>query len=198
MIDSHDVLGLIKIVYTIYLAIVFSMMALFVLVITRRKKVRPKFRIPFYGWIALLVVASVGIHVLTFNKIPWVKWDLSADAMAVDREFRIDIADYQIHLPSKQLLIREGETVRFNLGSADYTYGFGLFREDGTMVFQMQVVPGYENRLVWKFDRSGVYSIRSTEYSGPKGGNLLLKDAVIVATVPVPAQPYAPDESSSY
>ncbi|MBI5042367.1 MAG: hypothetical protein HZC10_00720 [Nitrospirae bacterium] len=50
------------------------------------------------------------------------------------------------------------------------------------MAFQMQVVPGHKNDLVWKFDKSGNYTIRSTEYSGPKGGNLFARNVVVVAS----------------
>ena len=52
----------------------------------------------------------------------------------------------------------------------------------------MQVVPGSTNDLVWKFEKPGKYSIRSTEYSGPKGGNILIKNAVAVASGPALAQ----------
>jgi len=48
------------------------------------------------------------------------------------------------------------------------------------MVFQMQVVPGHRNDILWKFDKPGIYSIRSTEYSGPKGVSMIIKDAVEV------------------
>jgi cytochrome c oxidase subunit 2 len=48
------------------------------------------------------------------------------------------------------------------------------------MVFQMQVIPGYENRLVWKFDAPGTYDVRSTEYSGPRHSEMFLKDAIRV------------------
>ena len=53
------------------------------------------------------------------------------------------------------------------------------------MMFQMQVVPGHRNDILWHFDREGVYTIRSTEYSGPKGVFMIMKDAVEV----VPANP---------
>jgi cytochrome c oxidase subunit 2 len=48
------------------------------------------------------------------------------------------------------------------------------------MVFQMQVLPGHLNDLLWVFDRAGVYSIRSTEYSGPAGIGMIVPDAVVV------------------
>lgn len=188
MIESSDVLSLMKVVYTVYVMLVMSLIGLYALGITRIKQILPKIKIPFYGWIGLLVFAGVGIHIMTFSKVPWVKWDLNRDKIKADQEFSIAIADYKFQLPEKHLIIKEGQTVRFNLESKDYTYGFGLFREDGTLVFQMQVVPGSRNDLVWKFNKSGAYSIRSTEYSGPKGGNLLVKNAVVITKDPVMAR----------
>jgi len=180
MFESNDVLGLMKVVYVVYLAIVFSMVGIFAYSVTRPEKVQPKFRVPFYGWLGFLVFAGVGIHVLTFNTIPWVKWDLTRDEIKVDREYDIEVADYRFSLPGEKLVIKAGEMIRFNLESHDYTYGFGLFRVDGTMVFQMQVVPGRVNDIVWKFDKKDVYTIRSTEYSGPKGSSIVIADAVEV------------------
>lgn len=182
MVDSYGVLSLMKVVYAIYLVVVFAMMGAFVLAITRKNRVRPRFRVPFYGWVALLVVTGIGIHALTFNKIPWVKWEKDRGTVAADREFNIAVSDYRFQLPSEQLLIKGGEMIRFNLRSEDYTYGFGLFRDDGSMVFQMQVVPGHNNGIVWKFDSEGSYSMRSTEYSGPKGSNIMVENAVVVTS----------------
>ncbi|GEM_PF-3640347 len=80
----------------------------------------------------------------------------------------MEFADYEIRLPSQGIRVKAGEFVEFVATSRDVTYGFGVFRKDGRMVFQMQVVPGYENRIVWKFDKPGLYDVRSTEYSGPR------------------------------
>ena len=72
------------------------------------------------------------------------------------------------------------DVVLFNVDSKDLTYGFGLFRKDNSMLFQMQVVPGHKNDILWQFDKPGIYTIRSTEYSGPRGVHMILKDAVEV------------------
>jgi cytochrome c oxidase subunit 2 len=48
------------------------------------------------------------------------------------------------------------------------------------MVFQMQVLPGRENRIVWRFDEPGLYHVRSTEYSGPEHSAMYLPDAILV------------------
>jgi cytochrome c oxidase subunit 2 len=70
--------------------------------------------------------------------------------------------------------------VLFDVSSNDLTYGFGLFRQDNSMLFQMQVIPGHRNDILWQFSKSGIYSIRSTEYSGPKGAFMIEKDVVEV------------------
>lgn len=192
MIDSSNVLSLMKVVYAIYVTIVITLIGRYGIGITRQKRetaeIGPFHKGIFYGWIGILVFTGVGIHILTFNKVPWVKLDLNRDKMKADQEFNIVISDYKFQLPEKQLIIKEGQTVRFNLESKDYTYGFGLFRKDGSLVFQMQVVPGNRNDLVWKFGKSDTYTIRSTEYSGPKGGNLFVKNAVVIASEELFAQ----------
>ncbi len=83
-------------------------------------------------------------------------------------------------LAGVSLSVKAGEFVEFVATSRDVTYGFGVFRKDGKMVFQMQVVPGYENRIVWRFDEPGTYDIRSTEYSGPRHPEMFVADAIHV------------------
>ena len=88
--------------------------------------------------------------------------------------------DHEFILPSDKLIIECNDLVNFEVTSNDLTYGFGLFRQDNSMLFQMQVVPGHRNDILWKFEKSGTYTIRSTEYSGPKGISMIVKDAVQV------------------
>jgi cytochrome c oxidase subunit 2 len=44
----------------------------------------------------------------------------------------------------------------------------------------MQVVPGHNNDVLWEFTKDATYSIRSTEYSGPAGYQMVVEDAVRV------------------
>jgi cytochrome c oxidase subunit 2 len=60
------------------------------------------------------------------------------------------------------------------------TYGLGVFRKDGSLVFQEQVLPDRENRILWKFDQVGLYDVRSTEYSGPRHSEMYVPDAIRV------------------
>ena len=78
------------------------------------------------------------------------------------------------------MVVNCNEIVEFSVTSNDLTYGFGLFRNDWSMVFQMQVVPGHANDILWQFSKPGVYRIRSTEYSGPQGVRMIEENAVEV------------------
>lgn len=131
-------------------------------------------------WFALLIVIALTFNIVTLTPaIPWQKWLLWSQP-APAKSFTVDMEDYEIRLPRDGMQINTGEYVEFIATSQDVTYGFGVFRANGTMVFQMQVLPGRQNRFLWKFDTPGLYSIRSTEYSGPKHSEMFVKDAIQV------------------
>jgi len=180
MADSMDVLNGLIWVYTTYALVIISVMAWFGLKITSRgegKLVRPAI---FYSWVGFLVFIGVSLHIVTYNTIPWAPIDLNRAEIKADKVFDIKVENHKFILPAEKLIINCNEKVLFNVWSNDLTYGFGLFRNDNTMLFQMQVVPGHNNDIMWQFDKSGVFSIRSTEYSGPEGVNMVVKDAVEV------------------
>jgi cytochrome c oxidase subunit 2 len=180
MTDPSTVLNGQTIIYTLYVIAILLLMAWFAHQVTRgagKSLVKPAL---FYSFVAFLVVLGVSLHLVTHATIPWKPIDLNRDTLKADRTFDITIRNHEIILPAETLQINKGELVSFNVTSDDLTYGFGLFRQDNTMLFQMQVLPGHKNDILWKFERSETLSIRSTEYSGWKGNNMLKKDAVIV------------------
>jgi cytochrome c oxidase subunit 2 len=74
----------------------------------------------------------------------------------------------------KKVTVQCGQTIEFDVQSRDLVYGFGLFRQDGSLVTQMQVNPGTDvngildsNDILWTFYHNGVFDVISTEYSGP-------------------------------
>ncbi|MGE5430768.1 MAG: hypothetical protein ACM3QX_06825 [Syntrophomonadaceae bacterium] len=180
MVDSNTVLAGQTFAYTCYVLAIMALMGWFAYKVTRTgsgREIKPVF---FYSFVALLVVLGVSLHIITHETIPWKKMDLDRAQIRADREFNISMANHKFVMPESKLKFRKNEKVRFNVTSDDLTYGFGLFRNDNSMVFQMQVLPGHMNDILWQFDRPGVYSIRSTEYSGPKGINMILRDVVEV------------------
>jgi len=131
-------------------------------------------------WLGVLVVVFVVFNVVTLSPIvPWQKWMLWSHPMP-DEQVSIEFEDYEIKLPSERIEVKAGEFVEFVATSQDVTYGFGVFRPDGTMVFQMQVIPGHDNKITWKFDTPGMYDVRSTEYSGPRHPEMFVENAIRV------------------
>lgn len=180
MVDSTTVLFGQTLAYTLYCLVIILLMTWFGIKITAKgksTKVKPGL---FYAFVIFLTVLGVSLHIITYNTIPWAEIDVNAKNITADRTFEITVENHEFKLPSEKLQMEVGEIVKFSVTSNDLTYGFGLFRQDNSMVMQMQVVPGHKNEILWKFDRPGVYSIRSTEYSGPKGIAMIEKDVVEV------------------
>ncbi|MBE3123173.1 MAG: cytochrome C oxidase subunit II [Planctomycetes bacterium] len=180
MVDSSIVLWGQTLAYTFYVLVIMAVMAWFAFRVTRQgghEGIKP---VLFYGFVGFLVVCGVSLHIITYNTIPWAPLDLHRGEIRADRVFTITVEKHKFTLPAERLAIGCNEKVLFNVVSKDLTYGFGLFRHDNSMVFQMQVLPGHVNDLLWQFDRPGVYSIRSTEYSGPAGIGMIEQDAVVV------------------
>ena len=180
MVDSQVVLWGQTIAYTCYAIAIMSLMAWFGYKITRAGNAYKAPNKLFYAFVTLLIVAGVSLHIITYNTIPWAPMDLNRKEIKADKVFDIRVANHQFYLPAETLIIKVGEKAMFNVTSDDLTYGFGLFRQDNSMLFQMQVVPGHLNDILWQFDKPGIYSIRSTEYSGPKGAQMIIENAVQV------------------
>lgn len=131
-------------------------------------------------WFGVLIVVFLAFNALTLSPlVPWQEWLLWSRPTPAQR-FSIEFENYEIKLPEGGIEVKAGEFVEFVATSGDVTYGFGAFRPDGRLAFQMQVIPGYENRLVWKFDAPGLYDVRSTEYSGPRHSEMFIEDAIRV------------------
>jgi cytochrome c oxidase subunit II len=186
-VDSTMVLWGQTLAYTLYALAIISVVGWFALRVTRAGQGSGAKAGLFYAFAAFLVVCGVSLHIITYNTIPWAALDLKRASITPDRTFDISVAQHRFLLPAPKLQASCGEKVLFNVTSSDLTYGFGLFRQDNSMVFQMQVVPGHRNDILWVFDRPGVYTIRSTEYSGPAGIGMIERDAVEISCANAPA-----------
>jgi len=131
-------------------------------------------------WLYVLIGVFLVFNIVTLSPlIPWQEWLLWSNPTP-SQSFAIEVEDYQFKLPPEGIEVKTGEYVEFAATSKDVTYGFGAFRKDGSLVFQMQVLPGMTNRIVWTFDEPGSYDVRSTEYSGPRHSEMFIADAIRV------------------
>ena len=180
MVDSNTVLFGQTFAYTFYVLAIMLLMGWFAYKVTKgegSKEIRPSL---FYSLVGFLVIIGVSLHIVTHETIPWKPLDLNRAEIKADKIFNISVANHKFILPSEKMIINTNDKVMFNVTSEDLTYGFGLFRDDNTMMFQMQVLPGHNNDILWHFGIPGVYTIRSTEYSGPKGIGMIEKNVVEV------------------
>lgn len=181
MVDSKVVLWGQTLAYTLYVLAIIALMGWFAKRVTREGKHSSGKPALFYSWVGFLVVLGVSLHFITYYTIPWKPMDMNRAHIQPDKVFTIGVRAHQFLLPADKLTVTCNDKVLFTVTSDDLTYGFGVFREDNSMLFQMQVLPGHTNDILWQFDKPGTYTIRSTEYSGPAGIAMILPGALVVS-----------------
>jgi len=176
MVDSLVVLHGQTIAYTIYAVVVLLFMAWFAVKITSSGKAGVLSNKLFGVLVILLTIMGVSLHIVTSTTIPWVPIDLNRGDYTPDKVVNVTVKNHEFKFEEEKYTAKVGDLVLFDVTSEDVTYGFGVFRQDNSMVTQMQVVPGHRNDLLWVFQKPGIYTFRSTEYSGPKGHQMIYKD----------------------
>jgi len=141
---------------------------------------RPKMEKSERSWLYfLLAIVLIGNLVTLSPLIPSASYGLWTQSPV--ETITIHVENYHFIMPQNPIILPLGKVIQFIVVSSDVTYGFGVFRKDGTMVFQMQVVPEpYKNTLLWIFDQPGFYDVRSTEYSGPQNPLMFVPNAIQV------------------
>lgn len=83
--------------------------------------------------------------------------------MLDDRGNSQNANDTNVNTNNNQLYVKAGETVKFVARSIDVNHGFGVLSSSNQMdvpLFQMQVVPGFDNIFYYTFKKPGIYTIR--------------------------------------
>ena len=192
MVDSIDVLNGQSYAYTVYASVMIVLMLWFSIKLTSNGKAGVLKDSYFKVLVVILVILGVSLHLATNLTIPWVDTDLNRASITPHQTLDVSVKDHKFTLSTDKLEAKVGDYVLFDVVSEDLTYGFGVFREDNTLVCQMQVVPGSRNDLLWQFAKAGTYYIRSTEYAGPKdyytseenggkpGNRMIIRDAIVI------------------
>lgn len=64
------------------------------------------------------------------------------------------------------LSVPAGRPVLFEVSTTDVSHGFGVYTPDGSLLGQVQAMPGYTNRVVLTFPSPGRYTVLCLEYCG--------------------------------
>lgn len=68
--------------------------------------------------------------------------------------------------PVEQPVLTTGALVEFRVTSLDVTHGFGIYDPSGRLLAQTQAMPGYVNRLRYRFEQPGTYPVLCMEFCG--------------------------------
>lgn len=121
---------------------------------------------------------------ITLPKSPYflyAKEEPSQKVFVMAKQFSFAISKYPISTEDDfnqsagvEITLPKGELIEFNVSSMDVNHGFSLFK-DGVLKAQVQAMPGYMNRLRWKFTEDGVYNILCLEYCGMAHAGMMSK-----------------------
>lgn len=67
---------------------------------------------------------------------------------------------------SETLVIPPGKLVEFQVTSKDVNHGMGIYDSSGKLLTQTQAMPGYVNKLKYRFNQPGTYHIICMEFCG--------------------------------
>lgn len=119
---------------------------------------------------------SVIVAVLLSVTIPRSPYFLYADAVPSKviyvnaRQFSFDVS-YQPPgqnntAANEPVELAVNELVELRVTSFDVNHGVGIYNDRAELVAQTQAMPGYVNKLRWKFDEPGTYNILCLEFCG--------------------------------
>lgn len=123
----------------------------------RVRAVGYRIRRPWLIAISTLLVAGI---VVSLSLLPYPS---SAQTRA-----QVAVTGGQFYWSMAPPVVPAGDTVRFDVTSADVNHGFGVYSPSGELVGQVQAMPGYTNHLEIELDETGTYLVSCLEYCGIK------------------------------
>ncbi len=78
----------------------------------------------------------------------------------------VDVTGSQWSWKLSAKTVPSGVPIEFRVTASDVNHGFGLYDPGGSLVAQVQAMPGYVNRLIFTFRKPGTYTIRCLELCG--------------------------------
>ncbi len=126
----------------------------------------------FYFFLSLFVISLIMLSV-TIPKSPYYLFADGTPSTVIyvaARQYSYTMSDQEINrerpVALDSVVLPLNELVEFRVTSFDVNHGFGIYNDKAELVTQTQAMPGYVNRLRWKFTEPGHYNILCLEYCG--------------------------------
>lgn len=110
----------------------------------------------------ILVMIVVGVVVTVASLRPWPHVAQAGEVAGPV----VNVSGGQWYWEIDGEQVPQGVPVTFLAHTTDVTHGFGVMDPEGRILFQVQVMPGYVNRVAFTFDRPGTYRVVCLEYCG--------------------------------
>ncbi len=124
-------------------------------------------------WFILILFVILGIFAsATIPKSPYFLFADETPAKVVHvsaMQFAFFLSEHAIdpkNPSSEPIELPANELVEFRVTSLDVNHGFAIYDESNRLITQTQAMPGYVNRLRYKFNEPGTYNILCLEYCG--------------------------------
>lgn len=119
----------------------------------------------------LLILLALSIY--------WMPYPDARARSIGEPELTVDVSSLQWAWILSQPEIPAHKVVEFDVTSQDVNHGFAIYDPDGELVTQVQAMPGYTNKLIWKFDKPGDYTVRCLEFCG-LGHHIMMAKLTVV------------------
>ncbi len=127
-------------------------------------------RFIYFGFIGVALLVSLA---LTLPRVPYTS---SRNVTVPDARVAVSgwmwtwhfdsISGDGVRAGAQDLTVPVGKLIEFDVTSGDVNHGFGIYDEKGQLLAQVQAMPGYRNRLHYRFSEAGVYYILCMEFCG--------------------------------
>jgi cytochrome c oxidase subunit 2 len=107
--------------------------------------------------LAFLVVVLGG----TIFQIPY--WTDDSNAKTPQK---LEIVGQQFAFTVNPPRVRANEETRIELRAKDVSHAVGIYEPDGTLVKQVNILPGVTQKILVTFKKTGVYKLRCLEFCG--------------------------------
>jgi cytochrome c oxidase subunit 2 len=124
-------------------------------------------------WFLLILFVILGIFTsVTIPKSPYYLFAGETPTKVVHvsaRQFAFILSEKAIdpkNPSGENIELPANELVEFRVTSLDVNHGFAIYDDSNRLITQVQAMPGYVNRLQYKFKKPGKYDILCLEYCG--------------------------------
>ncbi|HRP89326.1 MAG TPA: hypothetical protein PKX92_04760 [Edaphocola sp.] len=170
---QHQLILLIFIIAAVMIAIIFySIYRSSLREESESDSIKNPLRKRFYFFVVLSSLAIILLSV-TLPKSPYFLFEKDVPDQVVyvaARQFSYVMSTKALDLESPKGMdevdVLLNKVVEFRVTSLDVNHGFAIYNSRAELVTQVQAMPGYVNRLRWKFSEPGVYNILCLEFCG--------------------------------